>query len=157
MSQAVPEIEFYRTELARALKELEFGINRYSLPRAQADEPHDPRIHGTAGTTMDTADWGPQYAETVKGRAIAMIQVLEGKQVFVECVNDGFRTVNLPSGTINPSLFKDAPKRETYDTLDSLLLNLSPGFMKQVNERLETKLWSVFAERQVSEAQETED
>lgn len=46
---------------------------------------------------------------------------------------------------------------KTYDTLDSLLLNLSPGFMKRVNQRLEERLWNVFAERQTNEASGVEE
>lgn len=93
----VPEIEFYRTELGRSLKELEFGIDRYSILDAQEDKENETREHnGSSSTLSDTADERQQFARPGKGRAIAMVQVLEGQQVFVECVNEGFRVCSLP-------------------------------------------------------------
>ncbi|KAJ9127960.1 hypothetical protein QFC24_000246 [Naganishia onofrii] len=139
----VPEIEFYRTELGRALKELEFGVNRYTLLYATLDKQHELGHNGITENRADTADSEKQSAEMGKNRAIAMVEVLEGQQVFVDA----------------SSLKGDKPDSEgkTYDTLDSLLLNLSPGFMRRVNERLEERLWSVFAERETHEANEIEE
>ena len=87
----VPEIEFYRTELGRALKELEFGVNRYTLLYTTLDKQHELGHNGITENRADTADSEKQSAEMGKNRAIAMVEVLEGQQVFVECVNDGFR------------------------------------------------------------------
>lgn len=92
-----------------------------------------------------------------------IIDVLSNGNVVVQTINSSLFTpsnTTISSDTISASSLKgDKPDSEgkTYDTLDSLLLNLSPGFMRRVNERLEERLWSVFAERETHEANEIEE
>jgi hypothetical protein len=127
---AVPAVDFYRLELVRALAEVRFAVTGFALT----------------------------------GGARARIETVEGEVLDVECVNEGFRVRRAehtrggglfsvqvvdstsPSGTTTSM---DTPTRPTtttvYDTLDSLLINTSPGAMRAINERLAERLASLSA------------
>ncbi|GHJ87829.1 hypothetical protein NliqN6_4231 [Naganishia liquefaciens] len=68
----------------------------------------------------------------------ASIVTMEGKELTIECVNDGFVVA----------------AGQTYETLDSLLLNSSPAFMQKMSDRLMEKLMIVRMAR-ADEEQET--
>ena len=86
----------------------------------------------------------------------ASIVTMEGKELTIECVNDGF--VVRPC-SISPWEFSHIPHEQvaagqTYETLDSLLLNSSPAFMQKMSDRLMEKLMIVRMAR-ADEEQET--
>ncbi|KAI5449336.1 26S proteasome regulatory subunit 7 [Naganishia albida] len=87
---------------------------------------------------MGYAVRGWEMEDSPAAGARARVRTLEGKAVEIECVNDGFLIIS----TDTPDDDKRARPR-VYDTLDSLLINASPGAMRAVNERLAERLRAV--------------
>ncbi|KAF8512862.1 hypothetical protein BU17DRAFT_69053 [Hysterangium stoloniferum] len=97
---------FHKTELAKALSEVHYGIVAFRIDEAACNP----------------------------GVAVALVDLMEQRQIRVELSNRGYKAVD----TTEPDNGNETP---TFEMLESLLSHFSPMFKARQSEELMTRLF----------------